>query len=177
MSADLFGTPTPIAQQWTFWNRRLKLCLHHTACKLWQHNTAGMEWRRKSSITLYDAHWLIPESHPHSTTAHILKYTIETVSVAHRLQAMASQQGWNDVEIQVSHYLMSVDLFGTPTPLSQLCVHFEIYGWNSIWIIPLTSYAITLGMEWRRKFSIPLSHVRWFIRDSHPHSTAVNILK
>ena len=39
------------------------------------------------------------------------------------------------------------------------------------------SYGITSGMEWRPKPSIPLSHVLWFIRDSHPHITAVYILK
>ena len=65
-------------------------------------------------------------SHPHSTTVYILKYTIEIVSASHRLQAMASTQGWNDVENQVSHYLMSADLFGTPTPYAELRTFWNI---------------------------------------------------
>ena len=33
-----------------------------------------------------------------ASTVYIFKYTIEIVSASHRLQAMASQHGWNKVE-------------------------------------------------------------------------------
>ena len=62
----------------------------------------------------------IRDSHPHSTTVDILKYTIEIVPAAHHLQAMTSQRRRNDIENQVSHYLMPTDLFATPSTIAQL---------------------------------------------------------
>ena len=75
---------------------------------------------------------------------------------------------------------MSANLFGTPTPIAEHSTTvyiLKIYDWNSDCITPLTRYGIIAGTEWRLKLSIPLSHVRRFIRDSHPHSTTAHILK
>ena len=53
-------------------------------------------------------------------------YTIEVVSAAHHLRAMASQPRWNYIETQVSHYFMPADLSGSPTPIAQLCTFYNI---------------------------------------------------
>ena len=100
------------------------------------------------------------------------KYTIEIVPASHRLQDMASQQGWNDVKNEVPHYLMSADLFETPTPIAQLCTFWNI----RLKLCPashrLQAMASDQGCNDVENLSILLSHVRWFIRDSHPHSTS-----
>ena len=88
--------------------------------------TTEKEPRRKSSIPLFYAHWFIRNSHPNSTTVQILIYTIEVGSAAHQLRAMPSQQRWNYIENQVSHYFMPTDLLGTPTPIAQLCKFWYI---------------------------------------------------
>ena len=88
--------------------------------------TTEKEWRRKSSIPLLDGHCFIRNSHPHTTTAYILQYTIEIVAAAFCLQAIASQHRWNDVENEVYHYLMAIYLFGTPTLIEQLCTFWNI---------------------------------------------------
>ena len=85
-----------------------------------------MELHRKSSIPLFYAHWFTRNSHPNSTIVQILIYTIEVVSATHHLRAMASQQRWNYIENQVSHYFMPIDLFGTPTLIAQLCKFWYI---------------------------------------------------
>ena len=84
------------------------------------------QWRRKSSIPLFDALWFIRDSQLHCTTVHIVTYTSEIVSAAHHFQAMTSQQRSNDVENQVSHYLTPSDLFGTPNCIAQP-VHIVTY--------------------------------------------------
>ena len=88
--------------------------------------TTEKQWRRKSSIALFDALWFIRDSQLHCTTVHIVTYTSEIVSAAHHLQAMTSQQRSNDVENQVSHYLTPSDLFGTLNCIAQLCILWHI---------------------------------------------------
>ena len=126
--------PLPIAQLRTFWNIQLIPCLWHTASSYGI--TAGMKWRRKSSIPVFYAHWFIRDSHPHSTTAHILKYTIEIVSASHpacKLWTSTQQGNGMDVENQVSHYLMPTDLFQTPTPIAQLRTFWNIRLKQCLW--------------------------------------------
>ena len=84
------------------------------------HLQAMTSQQRWNDIENQVSHYLRPMIYsglpPHSTTVHILKYTIEIVPAAHHLQAMTSQQRRNDVENQVSRYLRLDYLFGAPTP-------------------------------------------------------------
>ena len=69
---------------------------------------------------------------------------------------------------------MSADLFAIlPLPIAQLCTFWKY----TIEIVSashrLQAMASDQGCNAVEKLSILLSHVRWFIRDSHPHSTTV----
>ena len=129
--------------------------------------TAGMEWRRKSSTPLSDAHWCIPESHPHMhNCVHFEIYDWNIVCITPVCTLWNHNRDGMTSKIKYRYYVKSANLFGTATPIAQHSVHFEIYDWNSVCITPLASYGITAGTEWRPKLSIPLSHVRRFIRDT-----------
>ena len=98
MSADLFQDPHPHSRTVYILKYTIEIVsVSHRLQAMASHSRDGMTSKIKyptiSCPLIYSGlPPLIAE------LRYILKYTIETVSVAHRLQAMASQQGWNKVE-------------------------------------------------------------------------------
>ena len=94
--------------------------------------TTEKQWRRKSSIPLFDAPWFIWDSQLHCTTVHIVTYTSEIVSAAHHLQGMASQQRrqWRR-KSSIPTIWRPLIYSGLSTALHN-CAYCDIYEWNSV---------------------------------------------
>ena len=124
--SDLFGTLNCIARLCTYcdiyeWN---SVCSTPVAS---YDITTEKQWRRKSSIPLFDAHWFIRDSQLHCTTVHIVTYTSEIVSCStpscklwhHNREAMTSK-------IKYPTIWRPLIYSGLSTAIAQRCIFWHI---------------------------------------------------
>ena len=128
MYINLLGTSTLIAQLRPVWNMTIEILAAANRLASYRHHNRKVMTSKMQVSSLSDGPInLFGDSHSSQhNSVYFEIYGWNSSSAAHRLQAIESQHTSNDVENQLSHYLMAINLLRTHTLIAQLRAFWNI---------------------------------------------------